>query len=48
MLVIVHGSNGDEGIQDFIFIGIDSTFRGHPENTFRIIWNSIYYRLDQD
>jgi hypothetical protein len=48
MPVIGHGSNGDEGIQDFILIGIDATFRGHPENTFRIIGNAIYDGLDQD
>jgi len=46
MPVIVHGSNGDEGIQDFTLIGIDVTFRGHPENTFRIIGNAIYDGLD--
>lgn len=44
--VIVHGSNGDEGIQDFTLIGIDVTFRGHPENTFRIVGNAIYNGLD--
>jgi hypothetical protein len=46
MPVIVHGSNGDEGIQDFALIGIDVTFRGHPENTFRIVGNAIYNGLD--
>ena len=49
MPVIVHGSNGDEdgdeGIQDTVLIGIDTTFRGHPENTFRIIGNAIYQGL---
>ena len=44
--VIMHGSNGDEGIQDFTLIGIVVTFRGPPENTFRIIGNAIYDGLD--
>jgi len=42
MPVIVHGENGDEGIQDTVLIGIDATFRGHPEDTFRIVGNAIY------
>lgn len=46
MPVIVHGENGDEGLQDMVLIGIDSTFRGHPENTFRIVGNAIYTGLD--
>ena len=46
MPVIVHGSNGDEGIQDYTLIGIDATFRGHPENSFRIVGNAIYNGLD--
>jgi hypothetical protein len=46
MPVIVHGSNGDEEKQDFTLVGIDVTFRGHPENTFRIIGNAIYDGLD--
>jgi hypothetical protein len=44
--VIVHGSNGDKGIQDFTLMGIDVTFRGHPENTFRLVGNAIYNGLD--
>jgi hypothetical protein len=44
--VIVHGSNGNDAIQDFTLIGIDVTFRGHPENTFRIVGNAIYNGLD--
>jgi hypothetical protein len=27
-------------------IGIDPTFRGHPENTFRIVANAIYNGLE--
>jgi hypothetical protein len=46
MPAVVHGSNGDEGIQDFTLIGMDVTFRGHPENTFRIVGNAIYNGLD--
>ena len=46
MPVIVHGSNGDKGIQDYTLIGIDATFRGHPENSFRIVGNAIYNGLD--
>jgi hypothetical protein len=46
MPVIVHGENGDEGLQDTVLIGIDTTFRGHPENTFRIVGNAIYSGLD--
>jgi hypothetical protein len=31
---------------DVVLIGVDSTFRGHPENTFRLIGNAIYSGLD--
>jgi len=41
--VVVHGSNGDS---DTTLIGLDVTFRGHPENTFRILGNAIYNGLD--
>jgi hypothetical protein len=41
--VVVHGSDG-EG--DTTLIGLDVTFRGHPENTFRILGNAIYNGLD--
>ena len=41
--VIVHEATGDS---DVTLIGIDNTFRGHPENTFRILGNAIYSGLD--
>jgi hypothetical protein len=41
--VVVHGSDGDS---DTTLIGLDVTFRGHPENTFRILGNAIYNGLD--
>ena len=34
------------GGSDFTLFGIDLTFRGHPENTFRLIANAIYNGLD--
>jgi len=46
MPVIVHGEKGDGGIQDTVLIGIDPTFRGHPENTFRLVGNAIFAGLD--
>jgi len=46
MPVIVHSESGEGGIQDTTLIGIDSTFRGHPENTFRLIGNAIFSGLD--
>ncbi|MCJ7555990.1 MAG: hypothetical protein MUP90_03630, partial [Gammaproteobacteria bacterium] len=41
--VVVHGSSGDS---DTILIGIDTTFRAHPENTFRLLGNAIFTGLD--
>jgi hypothetical protein len=41
--VVVHGSNGDS---DTTLIGLDVTFRGHPENTFRLLANAIYNGLE--
>lgn len=41
--VIVHRASDS---QDVTLIGIDTTFRGHPENTFRVIGNAIYNGLD--
>jgi Zinc carboxypeptidase len=41
--VIVHQTTGT---QDVTLIGIDATFRGHPENTFRIVGNAIYDGLE--
>jgi hypothetical protein len=43
MPVILHQSE-DEA--DVTLIGIDATFRGHPENTFRILGNAILNGLD--
>jgi hypothetical protein len=31
---------------DVTLIGVDATFRGHPENTFRLVGNAIYSSLD--
>ena len=41
--VVVHHSSGD---RDVTLIGLDVTFRGHPENTFRLLGNAIYNGLD--
>jgi len=41
--VVVHGSSGDS---DTTLIGLDSTFRAHPENSFRLLANAIYQGLD--
>jgi hypothetical protein len=46
MPIIVHGESGDEGVQDTVLIGCDPTFRGHPENTFRLVGNAIFTGLD--
>jgi hypothetical protein len=43
MPVVVYGANGDG---DVTLIGLDVTFRGHPENTFRLLGNAIYEGLD--
>lgn len=43
MPVVVHSANGDN---DTTLIGLDTTFRGHPENTFRLLANAIYNGLD--
>lgn len=37
--VIVHTSSGS---RDVTAIGIDATFRGHPENAFRLLGNAIF------
>jgi hypothetical protein len=41
--VVVHGDKGDS---DITLMGLDVTFRGHPENTFRLLANAIYEGLD--
>lgn len=43
MPVVLHNS---EGIADVTLIGINNTFRGHPEDSFRILGNAIYAGLD--
>ena len=41
--VIVHQTSDQ---RDVTLIGIDATFRGHPENAFRIVGNAIYDGLE--
>jgi hypothetical protein len=41
--VVLHG---DVGTSAVTLIGIDPTFRAHPEHTFRILANAIYSSLD--
>lgn len=41
--IIVHNADGDS---DVTLVGFDVDFRGHPENTFRILGNAIYNGLD--
>jgi len=41
--IIVHDADGDS---DVTLIGFDADFRGHPENTFRILGNAVYNGLD--
>ena len=43
MPVILHEADGEA---DVTLIGINATFRGHPENTFRIVANAIYNGMD--
>jgi hypothetical protein len=43
MPAIVHGSDGGSNVT---LIGVDATFRGHPEGSFRLIANAIYNGLD--
>jgi hypothetical protein len=43
MPVILHR---DTDTADVTLIGIDATFRGHPENTFRLVGNAIFSSLD--
>jgi hypothetical protein len=38
--------NEDSGDADVTLIGINNTFRGHPEDTFRILGNAIFTGLD--
>jgi hypothetical protein len=41
--VVVRGVSGDS---DTTLVGLDLTFRGHPENSFRLLANAIYNGLD--
>jgi hypothetical protein len=41
--VVARTSSGDS---DVTVIGLDVTFRGHPENTFRLLGNAIFNGLD--
>jgi hypothetical protein len=41
--VVVHTATGDS---DVTLAGLDLTFRGHPENSFRLLANAIYNGLD--
>ena len=41
--VVVQTANGDS---DVTLAGLDLTFRGHPENSFRLLANAIYNGLD--
>jgi hypothetical protein len=43
MPVVVHQTTDT---RDVTLLGIDATFRGHPENTFRIVGNAIYDGLE--
>lgn len=43
--MVVSGDYG-AGDADVTLIGIDATFRGHPENTFRLVGNGIFEGLD--
>jgi hypothetical protein len=43
MPIVVHASTGD---QDTVLIGFDPTFRGHPEDSFRMVANAIYSGVD--
>ena len=38
--------SGDDGDSDVTLIGLDATFRGHPENAFRLLGNGIFEGLD--
>lgn len=37
--VVIHSHQGDG---DMVLIGLDATFRGHPENAFRLLGNTIF------
>jgi len=39
MPVVIHS---EQGLADITLFGLDITFRGHPENTFRLLGNAIF------
>ncbi len=41
--IVVHNADGES---DVTLIGFDATFRGHPEDSFRILGKAIYSGLD--
>lgn len=41
--IVVHGT---KGTAEITLMGLDPTFRAHPEHTFRILANAIYNGLD--
>ncbi len=41
--VVIHAGHGSA---DITLIGLDITFRGHPENTFRLLGSAIFSGLD--
>jgi len=43
MPVVLHDT---DGTSDVTFIGVDATFRNHPEGSFRLIANAIYNGLE--
>lgn len=43
MPVVIHDTDQDA---DVTFIGINNTFRGHPEDTFRLLGNAIFNGLE--
>ena len=43
MPIVVQDTEGDS---DVVLIGMDATFRGHPEDSFRLIANAIYSGLE--
>jgi hypothetical protein len=43
MPIVLHDDFGDAAVT---LIGLDSTFRGHPENTFRLLGNALLNGLD--
>jgi len=40
---VIHSKAGDTNTT---LIGINTTFRGHPENTFRLLGNALFDGID--